>query len=56
MAIPAGAAVPDGLLAERRGGEAGVVAYLCQGLECLSPITALDDLERELALMEMDGP
>ncbi len=56
LAIPAGAAVPDGLLAERRGGEAAVVAYLCQGLECLSPITALDDLERELALMEMDGP
>ena len=49
LAIPATAAVPAGLLAERRAGAAPVTAYMCTGLECRSPLTTLDALERELA-------
>jgi len=49
LAIPATATVPTGLLAERRAGAAPVTAYVCAGLECRSPLTTLDALERELA-------
>ncbi|MDG4553469.1 MAG: thioredoxin domain-containing protein [Candidatus Competibacter sp.] len=49
LAIPATAAVPAGLLAERRAGAAPAIAYICAGLECRSPLATLDALERELA-------
>ena len=49
LAIPASAAIPAGLLAERRTSAAPVTAYVCTGLECRSPLTTLDALERELA-------
>jgi uncharacterized protein len=49
LAIPADATVPAGLLAERRAGDAPVTAYICAGLNCQSPITTLDEFERELA-------
>ncbi len=49
LAIPATAAVPAGLLAERRTSAAPVTAYVCTGLECRSPLTTFDALERELA-------
>jgi uncharacterized protein YyaL (SSP411 family) len=49
LAIPADARIPDGLLAARCASEAPVTAYVCTGLECRPPITALADLDAELA-------
>ncbi len=56
LAIPTAATVPAGLLTERQAGTASVTAYVCGGLECLPPITTLDDLEPELARTEASGP
>ncbi|MCK7501226.1 MAG: hypothetical protein MZW92_72250 [Comamonadaceae bacterium] len=56
LAIPTAATVPAGLLAERQAGAASVTAYVCGGLECLPPITTLDDLEPELARTEASCP
>ena len=47
LAIPAAATLPDGLLAERRAGSAPVTAYICQGTQCLAPMTTLADLDRK---------
>lgn len=49
LAIPTTATVPTGLLAERQGGAQPVTAYVCSGLACLPPITALADLEKVLS-------
>ena len=49
LAIPAGASVPAGLLAERQAGTAPVTAYVCAGLQCLPPIATLTELESVLA-------
>jgi hypothetical protein len=56
LAIPATATLPAGLLAERRPEAATVTAHVCGGSECLPPITALADLERQLARSELSGP
>ena len=56
LAIPADASLPVGLLAERPAGAAPVTAYVCGGLQCLPPMTALSDLERELASAELAEP
>ncbi|MBL8260106.1 MAG: thioredoxin domain-containing protein [Candidatus Competibacteraceae bacterium] len=56
LAIPTGAALPRGLLAERRAVASPVTAYVCGGLHCLPPITALDDLERQLIPAEIAAP
>lgn len=53
LAIPSDATLPAGLLAERRAGEAPVTAYLCNKLECLPPITTLDELAQQLAPLEI---
>lgn len=47
LAIPIDAILPEGLLTERRASVAPVTAYVCDGSECLPPITALADLEIE---------
>ncbi len=52
LAIPADASLPAGLLAERRVGAAPVTAYVCSGLQCVSPIVVLAELELELARTE----
>ena len=52
LAVPANAALPAEWLVERGVGAATVTAYLCDGLQCLPPITALTDLDRELARTE----
>ncbi len=52
LAIPADARLPSGLLTERRASAMPVTAYLCSGSQCLPPITALADLEMELARIQ----
>ncbi|MBL8251562.1 MAG: thioredoxin domain-containing protein, partial [Candidatus Competibacter sp.] len=54
LAIPLDAALPASL-AERRAGPAPVTAHVCGGLHCLPPITALEELERELIPAEIAG-
>jgi uncharacterized protein YyaL (SSP411 family) len=56
LSIPTDACVPTGLLAEQRASFAPVTAYLCSGLKCLPPITALADLDVELARTGMTIP
>jgi len=56
LAIPAGASVPQRLLAEQPAGSAPVTAYLCSGLQCLPPMTTLAELEAELVRTEAIMP
>lgn len=49
LAIPTDAILPAGLLTERQSGATPVTAYVCSGLACLPPITALAELETLLA-------
>ncbi|MDG4596283.1 MAG: thioredoxin domain-containing protein [Candidatus Contendobacter sp.] len=56
LAIPTQASLSAGLLAERRAETAPVTAYVCSGLQCLSPITVLAELESELAQTEATRP
>ena len=53
LAIPAAAVLPAELLAERRIGTEPVVAYVCNGLQCLPPISTLAELERYLVPLEI---
>ncbi len=49
LTIPTDALIPDSVLSARPAGLAAVTAYVCTGLECRPPITALADLDAELA-------
>lgn len=49
LAIPAGAALPDGLWPERHVSDTRITAQVCDGLQCLPPVTTLAALELELA-------
>ncbi|MCB1768268.1 MAG: thioredoxin domain-containing protein, partial [Candidatus Competibacteraceae bacterium] len=55
LAIPPGAALPEGPLAEQHPGPATVTAWICQGLECQPPITTLETLENHLTGTETAG-
>jgi uncharacterized protein YyaL (SSP411 family) len=48
FAIPAGSAVPPGLLAERRAPERGVLAYVCSGTRCGLPLSSEEALKETL--------
>ncbi len=53
LAVPAGAALPPELLTTWPVGAAPVTAYVCRRLECLPPITLLNELEYQLAETEV---
>lgn len=49
LAIPTNVAISAGLLAGQQVGTAPVTAYICEGFQCLPPITTLSELEQHLS-------
>jgi uncharacterized protein YyaL (SSP411 family) len=54
FAIPADAEPLAGLLAERKPADGGI-AYLCEGTQCLPPITSVVELKREMTEVSLSG-
>lgn len=52
LAIPTGAALPDGLWQDHHANDAPITAQVCDGLQCRPSVTTLAALELELARTE----